>query len=850
MKEQFKEIFNLKTSEQRYIFALNLIYKKFKPAHCFIAKFVQQGQQAEMLCHLQNGKLAANVSYQLKDTPCEKSKNVDDVCFFENDVLEKYPNDCHLNNWHITGYLGTTLTSFDQKPVGLLVCLFEQNIQCSADDKKWLLDFKSIIGSELNHQLKCQSYQTLLSQLEMGEQIAKFGTWQWNIKTNQVSCSNEVFNILELEKTNKPLSYSTISSLIHPDDKKAVKQQISALLHKNPSHYNITHRVILKSGKEKTLYLQGNIIKDAQGKIKHLNASVQDITEVAQLHKRLELSNFVFDNASDAIAITDKNNQIISVNKSLEDITGYKKAELLGKNPTIFSSHRHEPEFFKRMWQDLYNNGCWKGEIYNKRKNGEIFPEELSLNTVKNSHGEITNYIAIFRDITARKNTENQLSFFANNETLTGLSNRRYFIEQLSHHLAKAAHQDEHLSLLFIDINQFKEINDLFGHTVGDKALQIIAKRILNCVSNNDMVCCYGGDEFAVLLTNSNAGNAETIALRLQENIEKPYQINDITLDISVSIGIAQYPDSGVDANSLLRNATQAMANVRHENVSGIGFHNDDLQIKYLKKIALKDKLKQALHKNLLKVYYQPIVNAESEQIEKFEALIRWFDPIDGYISPADFIPIAEEFGLIHMVGQFVLHQACQDLKQLHLLGYHNISFSINRSISEFSHKNNEGDAISQAITAAGLPFDAITIEITESIAMSSNLLTSTVLSQLKKQGVKVALDDFCTGYSSLSNLIEYDADFLKIDKSFIDNILTDKNSQILTSTLIDLAQKLGMDVIAEGVENKEQFNLLKHYQCRFIQGFYFSPAQSISACMAMLAEQENIIPTQQALSY
>ena len=561
-------------------------------------------------------------------------------------------------------------------------------------------------------------------------------------------------------------------------------------------------------------------------------------SDLSKLNEQLKLSNFVFDYASDAITITNKDNEIISVNKALEEITGYKKAELLGRNPSIFSSGKHSKSFYKSMWYELLNKGSWKGEVYNKRKNGEIYPEELSLNTVKDKEGKITHYIAIFRDISERKKTENKLTFLANNEILTGLHNRRYFIEQLENYIQQPYYEKTGLSLLFIDINHFKEVNDVFGHHVGDKTLQLIAKRIKNSVSHHDLVCCYGGDEFAILLINSPASNAEIVAQRLQRNIEKPYQINEISLDISVSIGIAQYPEAGNNANALLRNATQAMANVRHQQHSGVGFHSEELQFKHLQKISLKEKLKKALNENKLSVYYQPIINASTQKIEKFEALVRWYDDEDGFIPPNCFIPIAEEFGLITAVGQFVLKQACSDLKRLHHLGYNNISFSINRSINEFTTKQNEDDVISQAILLAQLPFNKITIEITETVAMSSNVLTANVLQNLRANGVKIALDDFCTGYSSLSNLIEYHTDFLKIDKSFIDKITSDKSCQILTSTLIDLAKKLDITVIAEGVETAEQFNLLKAYDCHYIQGYYFSPAQPIETCLAMLAQQ------------
>ncbi len=562
-------------------------------------------------------------------------------------------------------------------------------------------------------------------------------------------------------------------------------------------------------------------------------------SDLSQLSEQLTLSNFVFDYASDAITITNKNNEIISVNKALEEITGYKKSELLGKNPAVFSSGIHDKSFYKSMWYDLLNKGSWKGEVYNKRKNGDIYPEELSLNTVKDKNGNITHYIAIFRDISERKKTENKLTFLANNEILTGLYNRRYFIEQLETFIQEPYYEKTGLSLLFIDINHFKEINDMYGHHIGDKTLQLIAKRIKNSVSHNDLVCCYGGDEFAVLLVNSTTHNANIVAQRLQKNIEKPYQINEISLDISVSIGIAQYPVAGTNANTLLRNATQAMANVRHQQHSGVGFHSEELQFKHLQKIAIKEKLKKALNDHKLSVYYQPIVNVNNQKIEKFEALVRWYDEEEGFIPPNFFIPIAEEFGLIIDVGQFVLKQACSDLKKLHHLGYHNISFSINRSINEFTTKQNEEDVISQAIELAQLPFDKITIEVTETVAMSSNILTANVLQNLRTNGVKIALDDFCTGYSSLSNLIEYHTDFLKIDKSFIDKITSDKSCQILTSTLIDLAKKLGITVIAEGVETQAQFNLLKTYHCHYIQGYYFSPAKPLETCLTLLAAQK-----------
>ncbi len=550
------------------------------------------------------------------------------------------------------------------------------------------------------------------------------------------------------------------------------------------------------------------------------------------------LKNAVFENTAEAIMITDKNNRIITVNSALELITGYKKQELIGKNPNYFSSGRHDKSFYQQMWDDLLVHDHWKGELYNQRKNGEVFPEELSLSVVRNEQGKVSNFIGIFRDISRFKATEKQLSFYANNESLTGLANRRRFIHAVEQQIAVSKRHDSLFCVLFLDIDRFKEVNDVHGHHIGDQLLRAVADRLAKIMRIEDMVCRYGGDEFTILLTNTSTTQSRLVAEKCRNELSKTFKLEQLSLDITCSIGIAEYT-SGATATTLLRNANHAMHSIKKQEQGGITFHNDALQVKYLAKLKLRDRLKLAIEYQQFEVYYQPIVDLPHHSIDKFEALVRWPDGNGGFISPATFIPIAEEFNLIHRVGQFVLDRACHDLKQLHLLGYTNVSFSINRSISEFSQKADQGNIISQAIAAAGLPYESIVIEITESVAMSSSNHTEQALADLRACGVKVALDDFCTGYSSLSNLIEYKTDFLKIDKSFVDSMLTDNNHQILVSTLIDLAKKLDMRVIAEGVENKQQLEMLRGFGCHYIQGFYFSPALPYKRCVALLRNSQ-----------
>lgn len=709
-------LFSIKSGSQRFHYALILIYKKYLPTHCFIAHF-SENKTSSVLHHLKNGVIANNFSYSLTNTPSQEAVNKNrDFCTFNN-VQHLFPKDVDLVNWDIDGYIGIILRSFEQEPVGILVCLFENSIDTLNIDQYWLKKLANIVGSELSHQIELTNYKNL--------------------------------------------------------------------------------------------------------------------------SKQLNLANVAFNHASDAILISDKNNRIISVNNALEKITGYQTSELIGQNPNIFSSGQHDTYFYAQMWKSLKQHGQWKGEVFNKRKNNEVYPEELALNTVRDKNGEICNYIAIFRDISQWKASEKKLKFYANNEPLTGLYNRRYFYHQIEQQISHAHRNNEYFSIAMLNIDRFSEINNIHGQAIGDKLLKKIARRLNKIIRVEDSICRYDGDEFCILLPNTNAKGTEIVCQKIQKKLHIPFIIGNLCLIITTSIGIAQYSMSGKDATALLRNAGYALQHIKENGRDGITFHNETLQAHYLKKIIIKEKLKNALNQQKLQVYYQPIIELTHQKITKFEALVRWQDE-DSFISPEIFIPIAEEYDLIHLVGQFVLEQACTELKKLHNLGFNNISFSINRSICEFQQNTSENKAIDKIISAAGLPHSAIVIEITESVAMSASSATSNIISSLKEKGIKIALDDFCTGFSSLSYLIEYNADFIKIDKSFIDKIVTDKNSQILISTLIILANKLNMCVIAEGVETVEQQQLLAEYGCHFIQGYYYSPAVPFDACLAKLQQQLN----------
>ena len=840
MLKKMRLMDNLPSVDQWFLKALEMVYQKHTPAHCFIAEIDPLQTKAQTLCYLNNGQQVSNIHYELAASPCQVTISSDEVCYFPHSVQSQFPHDDILKTLNAQSYLAISLRDLGGETVGILVCIFSKPIELTSSQIEWLSDFGYFILQKQTQQQAVAEKQQLVENLNTAQNLAKIGNWRWDVSNDVVLWSKEIYRIFEMDITNDNLSFGQTTQFIHHDDCKRFNHVISQILTGDKDSDNLIYRIVLANGQIKYLHQLATITKSAEGEVVCLEGTIQDISKLYQLNLDKKLSDVVLDHSSESIMITDSQNKIILVNKAMERLTGYSQAELLGKNPSILSSGLQNSEFYHQMWQALLLTGSWKGEVWNKRKNGQIYPEELALNVVKNEQDIASHYVAIFRDITNWKATEQELLFFANCDPLTSLLNRRSFIGQLEQHLDVAS-DETLLSILFIDVDKFKTINDSYGHETGDLLLCELANRLSKIIGENDLLCRYGGDEFTLLISDTSLVKTQVICDQIQRCFNHLFKLNEVAVDVTASIGVAMYPDAGTTAKLLLRHANHAMHNAKNDGRNCISFHDTLSQKKYQHKLELKKQLKLALEQGQLHVYYQPIVDIEKNQISKFEALVRWPNGDGGFISPNEFIPIAQEYGLIHLVGQFVLEQACLDLKHLHRQGYKHISFSINRSISEFFHDELEQESIATVIAAAGLPYDSIVIEITESTALSENRYAKKALSQLKARGIKIALDDFCTGYSSLNYLIDYDVDIIKIDRSFVKAIKQDKNSQILTSTVIELASKLGIEVIAEGVETDEQLSFLRQQGCRYIQGFYFSPAVPIADCLSLLGKYSSL---------
>jgi diguanylate cyclase (GGDEF)-like protein/PAS domain S-box-containing protein len=538
---------------------------------------------------------------------------------------------------------------------------------------------------------------------------------------------------------------------------------------------------------------------------------------------RLDLFGRVFENSEEAIVITDAERRIVAVNNAFTRITGYAADEVTGKNPKILSSGRQDAEFYSKMWQAINTEGRWEGEIWNRRKSGEIFPEWLSVAVVRNESGQVVNYISLFSDITKRKESEKQIQFLAHYDPLTLLPNRTLFSDRLHQALMASKRNSKRLALLFLDLDRFKGINDSLGHLAGDLLLQSVAERLRACVRETDTICRQGGDEFMILLQEiERTEDVAHVAEKIIAAMSEPHIIEGHHLTVTFSIGISMSPDDGIDSPTLIKNADAAMYHAKERGRNNFQFFAPSMNAEAAERLALEGDLRRAIRGNELFLVYQPQIDNRTEQIIGLEALVRWRHPEQGVIPPGKFIPVAEESGLIIKIGEFVLREACRQNKQWQDEGRFFLPVSVNLSAMQFYQKDIVV-TIGQVLQETGLEAKYLELEITEGIAIEEVDKAVLTLKALKNMGVRIAIDDFGVGYSSLSYLKRFPIDKLKIDQSFVRDLSTDMDDAVIVRTIVGMGHSLRLNVIAEGVETAEQLDYLRENSCDEVQGFYFS---------------------------
>jgi two-component system CheB/CheR fusion protein len=555
----------------------------------------------------------------------------------------------------------------------------------------------------------------------------------------------------------------------------------------------------------------------------------EDVTGSRLAEQQLRITARVFDQAGEAIVVTDAGGVIQTTNKAFVGITGYGTEESVGKQVgQLLRSGRHSADFYASMWSALLGKGFWQGEIWNKRKNGEIFPEWLTINRVDSENGEIEHFVCVFSDISDIKNAQRKAEYLAAHDVLTGLPNRTLFHDRLRHALALARRKNTRLALMFIDLDNFKDINDTLGHDVGDDLLRQAAGRLQQVMRDVDTVARLGGDEFTAVLSDCDAEGAARIARRIVDELAASFDVKERQLFVSASVGVAFFPEDGQDSNALIKSADTAMYRAKELGRNRFEFFVPDLQVRLLKRATMESAMRSALDRGRLRLVYQPkfglrrdAVSAELPLIGA-EALLRWRDPELGDVSPAEFIPVCEACGLIKEVTVAVERLLLNQLVAWQALGLKVPPVAFNCSPRNM-RESDMADHLVAAMQAAGVPAHLVQVEITEGALLENSETVIGNLNRLHQNGVAISVDDFGTGYSSLIYLKRLPLAELKVDKQFVGGLGSDPEDEAITKAVLGLAQALGLRTVAEGVETAEQLKWLERHGCDGVQGYYLS---------------------------
>ncbi|NHR05971.1 EAL domain-containing protein [Chromobacterium haemolyticum] len=558
----------------------------------------------------------------------------------------------------------------------------------------------------------------------------------------------------------------------------------------------------------------------------------------ALLHSRrsLLLADKVFESTLEGILITDGNGVIQMVNPAFSRITGYSSQEALGRTPALLKSGRQPADFYQKLWQSLKENGVWQGEVVNRRKGGLLYTEHLSITAIRDADGECLHYVAVFSDITQRKQSEERLHFLANHDALTGLPNRTLFLERLQEAIERAQPTRAQFALLFVDLDRFKLVNDTLGHHAGDELLVRIASVLLQYAPPHSTVARLSGDEFILLLpVVERVTQVAALAQQLLDGVTEQSGLTGHELFISASIGISMYPEDGVSADALLVNADSAMYQAKERGKNNFQFYTSDMNARAMERLKLEYSLHRALAQEELEVWYQPKVELATRRVVGAEALLRWRHPELGLMAPAKFIPIAEDGSLMVPMGEWVLDTACRDWAQWHAMGLEPGRIAVNVSGRQLKY-GSFADTVACTLRRHGLDSGELELEITESVAMDEDSGMVEALQRLRELGVYLSIDDFGTGYSSLSYLKRLPVKGLKIDRSFIMDLHHDGDDAAITSAIISIGRSLGLELVAEGVELESQRDFLLRQGCRLGQGYLFSKPLPRAEFEALLA--------------
>jgi diguanylate cyclase (GGDEF)-like protein/PAS domain S-box-containing protein len=657
------------------------------------------------------------------------------------------------------------------------------------------------------------------------------GIWNWDLATDRLTWSERHAQLFGIELAQFDGTYAAFRACVHPKDIDVFEAEVQTAL-RDRTGLMVEFRIIWPDQSVHWITSRGRAYYDEDGKPTRMCGVVFEISDLKKNQEQMRLAAQFFAASQEAILITDAKAHIVSVNDAFCLSTGYTEQEVAGLTPAILKSDCQMPSFFESMWNTLAQTGKWSGELINRRKDGSNYPVRLSISAVSNDTGVISHYVGIITDMSSYRAAEDRIQYMAYFDALTGLPNRTLLSDRATRAIAAAHRDNQGLAILFLDLDQFKTINDSLGHSTGDAVLQAVALRLKHLLREVDTVSRYGGDEFTLLLPDSDSKGAAQVASRIIEILKEPVEVGIHSLVVGVSVGISLFPADATDFESLLRNADIALFRAKAAGRNNFQFFTNEMNEHARYRLGLELALRSALLNKEFVLHYQPQFELAEGKLVGYEALLRWYHPERGIIPPIEFIPIAEMNGLIIPIGEWVLNEACRQARQWQLDGHAPVVIAVNLSAVQIRQANIV-QTVRHALLSSGLEARYLELELTESLLFENIDTVLTQLFILKEIGVRLSIDDFGTGYSSLSYLKRLPIDKLKIDKSFVANLSEDHDSRAIALAIVSMAHSLRLTVTAEGIEDLSQAQILTDMHCDDGQGYLYArpmPAEQITS--------------------
>ncbi len=689
--------------------------------------------------------------------------------------------------------------------------------------------------------------------LTAAQSLSQLGSWKIDLKRKRADWSQEMYRLFGRDLAAGPPSIPEFLALIHPADRSSVSRAyqhlrlyggdwIGMLRRQENQHIQSEGPPIgSAAGRLRHYRMRATTVRDPQGMVTQVQGTVQDITERHETTEKLRQAAHVFNYTNDAIAITNSDRRIVSVNAAFERITGYSEAEVLGQLARMLHSNEDGDAFFTTRLIHLQREERWQGEVWNRRKNGELYPAHLSINLIRDQDNQHSGYIGVFKDLSDIREATKQVNFLTSHDPLTRLPNRTLLADRLQQAIDIAQHTGQRLAVLLLNLDRLQKVNDSMGHGAGDDLLKEMAARLLTKLQPSDTLARLGSDEFVIVLPE--AGDTEVImrsAQRLMRGVARPCTIHGQELSVTASIGISLYPLDGTTPNDLLKAADTALLHAKEKERNSFCFFTAGMNNHAREWLNTAHQLRAALANDELCLHYQPQICLHTGLLCGMEALVRWQHPQRGLVLPGEFIPVAEEAGLINAIGAWVLHTACHQNKAWQEAGLPAVPVAVNVSARQVTSGELEA-TIRSALADSGLEPAYLEVELTESTMLHDTEHTLMQIDALRELGVQVSLDDFGTGFSSLGYLSRFTLDKLKIDQSFVRQLATDRKSAAIIQATVALAHGLGMRILAEGVETVDQLDYLRSAGCDEVQGFYFSRAIPVAHMTRMLAQPQRL---------